>query len=452
MIPQSPAPSTQKVLNALEKQSKNKILDHEDELILQYYRRHRKDAKFMQKLDDAREIIAARQRSAPYQPLMPIMSSNCNQFQSPNNRHVYDRQRHVSPSVLSTPHRSRSSIQQRAYGHQRHTSPSIFSGRKRRRSPSPNTLSDGNQSSPDMFNTGVLHTETSINLSVNLFDHEPYQSAKDESYHTTMSSSPAVEKSRHHAREQRSPTPINDDHFVNDDCDWNLNSHASENNNAIAATLTPSVSANNSQSEQTNEPVPFIMGTLKNTDNSCYMNSLLYILRMTPTFVHSIHHLLENMIYLSVEYDNDLEMIVAPHECLQLGATSVMISNKEKWPNDLYINEPQKEVIKQLHRIFLKLTAREKREDNEPIEKKKFQAAIRKIAPYFTERRQEDAHEFLLIILNCIRDCGAFLMELIDEHASMFEKYVENVIWLLRTQFVQISFLLHSASLIRHRG
>lgn len=439
-----PTPSIEEVLIALDKDSKNRRLEYDDFVALQYYRRHRKDEAFMQKLDDAREIIAARRSSVSYRPLMPIIatSSKFGQFRSPNNRHDFDRQRQTSASALSTPHRSRSSSERRVYNYQ-HFSPRTFSHpyRDGNRTRSPNTLSDENQSSPDVLNTGVLYGQASFNLSINRFDGEQYQSAADESYRTTMSSSPIMEKSRHYGRQQRSPTPINDDHFGNENCDWNSNTHASENNN-----VTPSVSANNSQGEQIDEPAPFIMGTLKNVDNSCYMNSLLYILRMTPTFVHGVHHLLQNMHYLCDEFDDSIDMVVAENECLQMVATSVMMLNREKWPSDLGINEPQKDVIHHLHRIFSKLTAREKFQDNEPLEKRKFQAAVREIAPDFTVGRQEDAHEFLLIILNCIRECGAFLTQLIQNHASIVERYERSCYdlviwtWIVINNFVSSTF------------
>lgn len=416
MIPPPPF-TVEQVLRALEKQSKNKVMDYRDDKALQYYKRHQQDEGYMQKLRDAKEIIAARQSNLQrYQPLMPTMPSHRTKFLSPSSR--IDRQRHTAPSKLATPHRSQSSSECRSYGRQNHTSPSVLSHRYRSRSP--NISIDQNQSSPDIMNTGALDAH----LSISGFDHGQFQSVTDESFRTSVSSPPVMEKTRFYSRQQRSPTPINDDHIVDDDCDWNLNSRTSQNSNA-----TPSVSANNSQGEQIDEPAPFIMGTLKNLDNSCYMNSLLYILRMTPTFVHSIHHLLQNMQFLSAEYDENMEdMIVAQDECLQLVATSVMMSNKEKWPQDVEINDSQKQVVQQLHHIFAKLTDREKHQDNEPIEKKKFQAAVRRIAPDFTIGRQEDAHEFLLIILNCIRDCGTFLMGLTQKHASMFEKYVRATI------------------------
>lgn len=416
MIP----PTIEQVLHALEKEKKNKWLDVEEDFALQYHRRRQNDAEYMRKFNDAREIIAARRSSVRYQPLMPIMPSHFNKnqnFRSPSSR--YDRQRQTAASTSVTPRRSLSSSEWQVYGRQRHTSPSNFS--KHHRSRSPNIpLVDQNQSSSGILNTGTFEAHVSFNSSLNRSDHEQFNAATEDSYHTTVSASPVMEKSRFYSRAKRSPTPINDNHIVDDDYDWNSNSHASQNNNA-----TPSASASNSQSEQQlDEPAPFIMGTLKNIDNSCYMNSLLYILRMTPTFVHSIHHLRQNMLCLCDEIDDSIDVVVTPDECLQLVATSVMMSNREKWPNDLNINESQKKVILQLHRIFSKLTAREKHLDDEPLEKKRFQEAVRAIAPYFTEGRQEDAHEFLLIILNCIRDCGAFLTELTQKHAGIFEKYV----------------------------
>lgn len=373
-------PSMSKLLGALERDGKYKWKSWDDMCALKYYRDHRNDKEFLEKLAEARELAAARQNiSSQRQPLMPTDLSNRHRSRSPNRRHGYGhhhRQRQPSPVAPLNHHRSRS--------------PSVL------------------QKSSWSLNTGVFAPQSVSTPLVNLHVREQCQSVTDDANDAYVSN---------FLRRKRSPTPINDDHFLDAQSDmpeWNPNVLTPENNNAID-TPTSSVSVSNSQE-------PFLMGTLKNIDNSCYMNSVLYILRMTPTFAHNIHHLLQNIEFVSDEYNDSVEMSVTAGECLQLTATSVMMSNRRKWPNVIDICTRKKEVIGQLHRTFADLTAMEVRKDNTPIEKTKLQAAVREIQPYFTQGTQQDAHEFLLTILNCIRDCGATLAKLIQDHASMFDK------------------------------
>lgn len=365
----SDTPTMSEVIIALENQKKfdGKFSSLQDEYALRYHRRHRNDEEYLRKLEEAMELSAARKNINHRQPLMPMLSSN-----------------------------------QRDYGRQQqYKSPRTLLDRDRHRSSSPNTIRYQYQSPSVIMKTGGLCPRTTSSLLANHRDEE-YQPDADKSLYSTMSSSPVMEKSRFYSnsRAKRSPTPINDDHIVHDDWDLDSNSPELQNNNGIDA-VTPSVSASNSQGDEVVITTPFVMGTLKNIDNSCYMNSLLYILRMTPTFVHSIHHLLQNMHFISDQCnDNDSsEMIVTSGECLQMVATSVMMSNKEKWPSQVNIDSREEEVIYRLHQIFSKINTNEMFRTNEPIEKKEFQAAVRAIAPYFTEGTQEDAHEFLLIVL-----------------------------------------------------
>lgn len=360
-------PKISEVLLALDRESKNQSLGLKGHWALKYNRDHRKDREYLEKLATARELVAARQSSMSYnQPLMPTMSS-------------------------SNRYRSRSPIDRHGNGNHQPQS------------------SLGATSSTYSYN-GRHSREDS-------YEYVPYDSDSDDE-------STASNRNFWMRKKKRPPTPINDNHIVNaqSDTDWNPNSYEPENNNAFdtptptpTPTPTSSISVGNSQESVQ----PFIMGTMKNIDNSCYMNSVLYILRMTPTLVHNIHHLVLNIYHY---LDTGFNMPATENECLQSIATSAMVSNHEKWPNKIDINDQQRAVIGQLHEIFCKLTTMDITKDLTPIEKKEFQAAIRAINPDFTLGTQQDAHEFLLTILNCVRDCCATLTKLIPEHAGMFDK------------------------------
>lgn len=385
-------PTMPQVIAALEKQEKHgdKCLSGRDMLILKYH--HDKlwegNVEYSRKFDERRELAAARRNAVKSQPLMPTMTSNLHRSWSLYDRHDYSRPVHKSPSAISN--------------------------RDRHRSGSPHAKRQRHE---------LLALPVHSTLLKNHRDHEQQRTEPAGYKSLTKSAPPVMETSQFYseARAKRSPTPINDDHIVDDNFDWNSNSPGIRNSNAID-TVAPSISANSSQSDKSSEAAPFVMGVLKNIDNSCYMNSILYILRMTPTFVHGIHHLLQNIDFVNDRYDGSIGMTVSPNACLQMVATSVLLSNEDEWPDELDIDARKCEVISQLHQIFSKLTALEVREDRDPLEKKKFQAAVREIAPHLAKGSQEDSHEFLLMILNCIRECGASLMKLIQEHASMFDK------------------------------
>lgn len=374
-------PTTSEVIHALIKKKDRRELSFRERLTLKYHKEHGKDEEYIQRINEAYEIVAARE-NRQYQPLMPSGSSNRLRSRSPNNRRGYGRQQQSLPDI-SIIRRKNQYPNFQEHDRQRQSLP-CNSQRNRYRSRS--------------------RSPTHRNV------HDQLHPIQERNYPMQLHHSPSQ-----FYRKERSPTPINDDHIVDatNEGDWNPDSLTPRNNNAVDTSSSSLVPNSNSQSE------PFIMGTLQNVDNSCYMNAILYILRMTPIFVHNIHHLTQNIQCLS---DSDAVGTVTASDCPKLIATSAMVSNQEQWPSSIDINERQKELINELHRIFANMTGLEVLKSTDSLAKSLFQNAVREIEPIFAQRTQQDSHEFLLTVLNCIRECGASLIKLVTEHASMFDK------------------------------
>lgn len=378
-------PTTSEVFDLMKKLEKDpkRHLDFAELRVLKHHRTNQTKEYYLQALEDAKFVAEQRQRNNQGQPLMPKLYSS-NQFCS---RSPIDR-RNCQKSLPDIPP-------------------------KQNRSRSPFEQCNDKKSLPD--NAVNRYKFCQSNKRRDVTSSLPVAT---EMYPTDAQCT----KSRCDNR-NRSVTPINDDHIVGTECDtdWNPNPLTPEKSDAINTSPLVPASKSDTQLQKSSDVAPFLMGTLKNIDNSCYMNSVLYVLRMTPTLVHSIHHLVGNLLVIFDEYGDSSEPSPSENECLQTVATSVMMANMEHWSDQLEI-KCQKKLIYQLHKIFLRLTAMESRKSGNPIEKEKLQRVIHEINPIFTSGSQQDSHEFLLTVLNCIRDCGASLMKLIQDHANIFDK------------------------------
>lgn len=224
----------------------------------------------------------------------------------------------------------------------------------------------------------------------------------------------------------RALTPINDDVFADfDSSDWNPNAALPTNDDPIASSTCQSIPTENlpSQVPPDEEKKQLFMGLLKNIDNSCYMNSVLYILRMTPKFVHNLHHLLENLQYIFDEFDPEVARSSSPNDCLQSIATSLMVSNFRKWPDTVDgVSVNQRRLFAEMHLIFAKMTEMEFYNVFYGYDKAEFQRIVHEINHTFTPGTQEDAHELLATIMHLIHECGDALMKVVAENANMFDK------------------------------
>lgn len=157
------------------------------------------------------------------------------------------------------------------------------------------------------------------------------------------------------------------------------------------------------------------IATLCNLGNTCFLNSVLYTLRFTPSFLHNLHHL---AIDLSSLNDKHLQIKM---KSSSLGRTGVSLSasgNRSMSSKDLLAlagpteyNKPRIQVAtEKLHELFIALRESEVKENSEPFQPGAFLQALREVNNIFEGNQQQDAHELLVCLLDNIRETFQLLV------------------------------------------
>jgi len=167
---------------------------------------------------------------------------------------------------------------------------------------------------------------------------------------------------------------------------------------AAASTSSSSVSASN-------PPV----ASLSNLGNTCFLNSVLYTLRFTPGFLHSLHHLV---------YDLGLQGGSGGSN----GGSKKRISALNGGNNSTSHHsggsggggggiadadtELVHDVVDQLHDLFKNMSCSDETPETsrEAIPPNSFLQAVGKLNPMFEGNQQQDAHELLVTVLNTLQD------------------------------------------------
>lgn len=225
-------------------------------------------------------------------------------------------------------------------------------------------------------------------------------------------------KKQPHSNEQfqrkKSPSPINIKNNNNNLCDTIASFEAPVMSSTLMQICKPILDSRER----------FLLGSLVNIGNSCYMNASLYCLRFIPAFTHNLHHFCDNMLLIFDENETN-DRLLSENPCDKEIASVEFISGENEWP-EFYINrmDELRQIIKQLHLIFAKLTSREKNEINHPLELEleQMQKFAENVNPEFKPGNQQDSHEFLMCILNSIRDCSREYLDLMEAYPAMFAR------------------------------
>ena len=144
-----------------------------------------------------------------------------------------------------------------------------------------------------------------------------------------------------------------------------------------------------SSNKNANPPI----ASLSNLGNTCFLNSVLYTLRFTPGFLHSLHHLV---------YDLGLQGGVQGKK-RPSGSNGTNISNGGIADAD---TELVHDVVDQLHDLFKNMSCSDETPETnrEPIPPNSFLQAVGKLNPMFEGNQQQDAHELLVTVLNTLQD------------------------------------------------
>lgn len=170
------------------------------------------------------------------------------------------------------------------------------------------------------------------------------------------------------------------------------------------------------------------MASLCNIGNSCYMNSVIYTLRFAPYFLHNLHHLVEDMSQINSRKENQIK---AKSSSLGRNVGSLQGQNARSWSSkDLAslgssgspIDIPktiQQIATERLHDLFQNLHKNEATDSLEPYQSDNFLKAIQEVNPIFEGNQQQDAHEFLMCILDSIRETCQALTKVIKDHPEI---------------------------------
>lgn len=177
------------------------------------------------------------------------------------------------------------------------------------------------------------------------------------------------------------------------------------------------------------------MGSLCNIGNSCYMNSVIYTLRYTPLFLHNLHHLVSDFAQIFNQKENQQKMKSASlgrnvnglqgsnarsyssKDLVSLGSSS---SSTVSLPTLEIVKTAQQKASEKLHELFQCLSKNENEDTNEPYQQSDiFLKAIQDVNPIFEGNQQQDAHEFLMCILDSIRETCQSLKKNVIEHPEI---------------------------------
>lgn len=195
------------------------------------------------------------------------------------------------------------------------------------------------------------------------------------------------------------------------------NMHASDNYHA------------NSDNRQQLQDIASSMASLCNIGNSCYMNSVIYTLRFAPFFLHNLHHLVDDISQINNRKESQAKV---KSSSLGRNISGLQGQNARSWSSkDLAslgsvggqpIEIPktiQQIATDKLHDLFANLHRNESTETLEPYQSDNFLKAIQDVNPIFEGNQQQDAHEFLMCILDSIRETCQSLTKVIMDHPEV---------------------------------
>lgn len=201
------------------------------------------------------------------------------------------------------------------------------------------------------------------------------------------------------------------------------------------------------------------MATLSNIGNSCYLNSVVYTLRFTPNFLHNLHHLVDDLSHLAQLHQNgvrrqktaslgrnqnsfnNINSNNSSYSGLGMGlgmtsrsnSGSRSMSNKDlvAMANGVLLNGShssngghlmmngsavmdsggggalkchRQTATEKLHELYQNLTRNENVHHLEPYQPVQLLNAIQDVSTTFEGNQQQDAHEFLMCVLDSIRE------------------------------------------------
>lgn len=162
------------------------------------------------------------------------------------------------------------------------------------------------------------------------------------------------------------------------------------------------------------------MATLCNIGNTCYLNSVVYTLRFAPRFLHNLHHVCDDM----SEITQKLVYNKGKSASLGRNVGGIQGSNTRSWSTkDLasigsFVDVPRTNrqiATEKLHELYTHLYRNEVIESTDAFHADTFLNAVQDVSSIFEGNQQQDAHEFLMCVLDSIRETCNSLTKVITE-------------------------------------
>lgn len=168
------------------------------------------------------------------------------------------------------------------------------------------------------------------------------------------------------------------------------------------------------------------IATLCNIGNTCYLNSVVYTLRFAPFFLHKLHHLVEDMVqvYTKLSHNRVKSSSLGRNVGGLQGQSSRSWSNKDlaSLGSNSSDNKPKTNrqlATERLHELYQSLHRNEVSNSQDPFHAGTFLQAVQDVSSIFEGNQQQDAHEFLMLLLDSIRESCQTLMKTITDNPDI---------------------------------
>lgn len=206
---------------------------------------------------------------------------------------------------------------------------------------------------------------------------------------------------------------------------WEMHEYMQHQTGASSASndyILPSSSSQTSDDNSYNQKkqITSSMATLCNIGNTCYLNSVVYTLRFAPRFLHNLHHICDDM----SEITQKLVHNKGKSASLGRNVAGIQGSNTRSWSTkDLasigsFVDVPKTNrqiATEKLHELYTHLYRNEVIESTEAFHADTFLNAVQDVSSIFEGNQQQDAHEFLMCVLDSIRETCNSLTKVITE-------------------------------------
>lgn len=237
-----------------------------------------------------------------------------------------------------------------------------------------------------------------------------------------------------------------DDRITNNNI-HNTKNHLHHSNSSVAAAASNHISSgppplsNHHHHHHHHPPTPPIqaanrqlsaasMATLCNIGNTCYLNSVVYTLRFAPHFLHNLHHLVEDLGQVTQRLSSAANK--AKSSSLGRNVGGLAGSNTRSWstkdlasmggllPNTTIagVEMPRSHrqiATEKLHELYCALRRSEIADSQDAFHADTFLSSVQDVSAIFEGNQQQDAHEFLMCVLDSIRETCQALTKVIGE-------------------------------------